>query len=398
MEQKKRKHNFDIIDIKKELGVKDNSPWQKIPWNYPIIPKPPFRNLLVAPSNSGKTNWIMSTILSPRFPYAKYFGNRIYIFSRSLYLDDTFRALRKKLNLLHCFESLDPEQDKRDYPFLYDDEEDDDEDEDDSDRVDGVEDDSYTCNNNMFNDNGSGDDLTLEYFYDLDKQMEFLKKQMDIHEKEKERKINQKEKQDLKNSRKKEKFNNLLEVVMHQCKKIKKEGIKKSNTALIILDDMITDIYNRNRPGLIGELYMRGRHSNISLIITSQMYNLFPKPIRINCSHLCAFNIANRSEIKDIYLEHGGLMREKDFHKYLQTVWSQLFKFVYFDCKQLGGNKYQDCFTGKTIHDLCPSIVIGFQAEGVGGGEDKQHKKRAKKKKLCTSCSKCVKCNHNQQS
>jgi len=57
--------------------VKEDS----IKWDYPTIPIPPFRLIVVSPSNSGKSVLISNMISSKSFPYRDYFKDNIFIFS-----------------------------------------------------------------------------------------------------------------------------------------------------------------------------------------------------------------------------------------------------------------------------------------------------------------------------
>lgn len=52
-----------------------------IKWDYPTIPVPPFRLIVVAPSNTGKSVMVSNLLSSDNFPYKKYFKENIFIFS-----------------------------------------------------------------------------------------------------------------------------------------------------------------------------------------------------------------------------------------------------------------------------------------------------------------------------
>jgi len=54
---------------------------EPIKWDYPTIPVPPFRLVVVAPSNTGKSVMVSNLISSDNFPYKKYFKENIFIFS-----------------------------------------------------------------------------------------------------------------------------------------------------------------------------------------------------------------------------------------------------------------------------------------------------------------------------
>lgn len=54
---------------------------EKGDWPYTTIPQPPFRLVVVAPSNTGKSIMVSNLISSDSFPYKKYFKDNIFIFS-----------------------------------------------------------------------------------------------------------------------------------------------------------------------------------------------------------------------------------------------------------------------------------------------------------------------------
>jgi hypothetical protein len=54
---------------------------EPIKWDYPSLPVPPFRLIVVSPSSTGKSCMVSNLISSDNFPYKKYFGGNIFIFS-----------------------------------------------------------------------------------------------------------------------------------------------------------------------------------------------------------------------------------------------------------------------------------------------------------------------------
>ena len=122
----------------------------------------------------------------------------------------------------------------------------------------------------------------------------------------------------------------LLEDIYNKQKVlVEEEGKKKSNAKLIILDDVISDVYSRNKPSILSTMFMMCRHVNISIILTSQQYKLIPKPIRVNCSALICFRIHNNEEIRNIFNEHGGILSYKQFEAILKYCWKDKYDFMY---------------------------------------------------------------------
>ena len=88
--------NFDSI---KPL-VKE----EKVDWPYTTLPQPPFRLVVVAPSNTGKSIMVSNLISSDNFPYKKYFGENTFIFSPTFKLGSMEGLKIKKNNIFDTFD------------------------------------------------------------------------------------------------------------------------------------------------------------------------------------------------------------------------------------------------------------------------------------------------------
>lgn len=78
----------------------------------------------------------------------------------------------------------------------------------------------------------------------------------------------------------------------------KKEG--KARPVLLLVDDLITAV-NSKRQNEMVNLFIKGRHSFISIILTSQKYKMVPSGIRVNADSMIWFsNNMNKKELLDI--------------------------------------------------------------------------------------------------
>ena len=122
----------------------------------------------------------------------------------------------------------------------------------------------------------------------------------------------------------------LKQIIEEQEKIVEAEGKNKNNTKLIILDDCLSEIYNRaGKPGEIETCFFRARHCNVSLIVTAQSYYHLPKSLRINASCLVAFRLSNHTENRGLYNEHGGRLEFPQWKQLMQHVWSEPYAFLY---------------------------------------------------------------------
>ena len=83
--------------------------------------------------------------------------------------------------------------------------------------------------------------------------------------------------------------------------------IQTEKEVLIVFDDMIADIMNKNKfEALIKELSIRCRKLNISLLFITQSYFSVPKDVRLNIKHYLIMKINNRKELQNIAINHSA--------------------------------------------------------------------------------------------
>ena len=90
-------------------------------------------------------------------------------------------------------------------------------------------------------------------------------------------------------------------------KNIEKYNIGKNRKTLIVFDDMIADMINKNKlNSLVTELFIRGTKLNISLVFITQSYFKVPKDARLNPTHFFIMKIPNKRELQQITLNHSS--------------------------------------------------------------------------------------------
>jgi hypothetical protein len=93
---------------------------------------------------------------------------------------------------------------------------------------------------------------------------------------------------------------------------------------ILIFDDMIAETNENGRGAftnnsVLSKLFTRGRHYNISTIVTSQKYTSLPRTIRVNSLQIILLNMIE-SEIDTILDEHASKSRKKDFYKMIERI------------------------------------------------------------------------------
>ena len=90
-------------------------------------------------------------------------------------------------------------------------------------------------------------------------------------------------------------------------KNIEKYNIGKNRKTLIVFDDMIADMINKNKlNSLVTELFIRGTKLNISLVFITQSYFKVPKDVRLNSTHFFIMKIPNKRKLQQITLNHSS--------------------------------------------------------------------------------------------
>jgi hypothetical protein len=116
-----------------------------------------------------------------------------------------------------------------------------------------------------------------------------------------------------------------------QIELVAKHGKKRENAILLFFDDEQDELAHRGSLKLIDKLFMRGRHANISLIITGQEYMWFPKTLRVNCSHACFFRLTNEKERKTVAVEQCSGLSSSQMMALMMHVHREKFAFLYIN-------------------------------------------------------------------
>ena len=123
----------------------------------------------------------------------------------------------------------------------------------------------------------------------------------------------------------------------NRCKEIvaeTSEAVQEdpSLQVLFIWDDMIdAKIMRKNDMGCIESIAVRGRHSNISVIIISQMFKSLSTPIRNNMTNLVVFRIRNNNELKKMSEENQESLSTDQFQQIYDFATGTPFSFLHIN-------------------------------------------------------------------
>lgn len=143
-------------------------------------------------------------------------------------------------------------------------------------------------------------------------------------------------------------FNRLYEEMREE---VEKDGQADENARLFIMDDVAGELFNRGgKPTVVQHAFMRLRHINGSIIVTSQEYMMLPKTVRVNTNHLILFEMNNRKERKTVATEHGNGLSEREFNDLTNQVWKDRYSFLFIDYGQPIGTRFRKNLNMVMIH------------------------------------------------
>ena len=88
----------------------------------------------------------------------------------------------------------------------------------------------------------------------------------------------------------------------------------KKRKILIVFDDMIADMINKNKLNpIVTELFIRGRKINISIAFITRSYFKVPTDVRLNSTYFFIMKIPNKRELQQIAVNHSSYIDFKDF-------------------------------------------------------------------------------------
>jgi DNA polymerase III delta prime subunit len=140
------------------------------------------------------------------------------------------------------------------------------------------------------------------------------------------------------------------------------EDIRESGEkCLFILDDVVNDMKKSSAiQTLLSKMLMNRRHlagagGSCSFIITTQVYNKIPAPIRKTASHIIIFHTKNKKELDTIF-DELIIIPQKDFYEILKYCFDKKNHFLYIDT-----NKSYDKMFHKNFN------CLEFNANNISG-------------------------------
>ena len=117
---------------------------------------------------------------------------------------------------------------------------------------------------------------------------------------------------------------------------------------LFIMDDVVNDLKSGDTQTVVSRMLMNRRHlagagGSCSFIITTQVYNKIPAPIRKTASHIILYQTKNKKEIETIY-DELIIIDKKDWFKVLNYCFDKKNNFIYVIVDKPYNKMFHKCF------------------------------------------------------
>lgn len=136
----------------------------------------------------------------------------------------------------------------------------------------------------------------------------------------------------------------ITEIITKQRLTVERKGIRRSPRHLIIVDDFADDRAVCKNPRLI-EIFIKGRHYNISCMLGSQKYRAIDRTIRLNASDIIMFQPDNESELKQLAEENAKGVTKKRFAEYVEACTAQPYNFIHIQPSKPLAQRYKRNFS-----------------------------------------------------
>ena len=140
---------------------------------------------------------------------------------------------------------------------------------------------------------------------------------------------------------------------------------------LFIMDDVVNDLQKDTKlQRLMCKVLMNRRHlcgegGSVSVIITTQVYNKIPAPIRKTASHVFIYHTKNKKELETIF-DELVLIPKQDYYELLKYVFKKKHDFLYIDINKSFDKMFHRNFNQLEIGDSQLDYTDVLTAGGEG--------------------------------
>lgn len=147
----------------------------------------------------------------------------------------------------------------------------------------------------------------------------------------------------------KDKLHSIFDKGIQRCKAMGKENAPHD---LVIIDDVIASTKFMNSDEFL-QVFIAGRHGNISIFLMTQSYMKIPRSVRMQITALAMFP-SRDTEIMRLHTEHGPIsMSKEQFRKMVKYAIEKLpeeqFPFFFVDTCQPEDRRFRRCLHERLV-------------------------------------------------
>ncbi|CAE7941936.1 unnamed protein product [Symbiodinium sp. KB8] len=135
----------------------------------------------------------------------------------------------------------------------------------------------------------------------------------------------------------------LNQIISTQHKVIdyqKKNKQKSLHSILIVIDDFADDPKFVRYSNILNSLFTRGRHNAISVLLSTQKYNVLAPIVRLNASALFIFRLKNMNEVNSFLEENSALVNKDELYEmYRLAINDAPYSFLYINTNAKDTNR-----------------------------------------------------------
>ena len=123
----------------------------------------------------------------------------------------------------------------------------------------------------------------------------------------------------------------IIELQKNITEHLKKKGKTKMFQILIVVDDFADDRSFSRNSSLLHSLYTRGRHSFISTITATQVFNALSPLIRKNATELYCYRLRNYKDLETLIEELSALCSKQELLEMYKEATAEPYSFWYIN-------------------------------------------------------------------
>jgi stress-induced morphogen len=132
----------------------------------------------------------------------------------------------------------------------------------------------------------------------------------------------------------------IVETQKKIAEHMKSQNYKRIYQILIVIDDWADD-YKASHNPVLNSLFTKGRHSMISVIVSSQKFRALSNIMRVNAVNLYVFRLRNAGDLEAFVEEVSAVASKKELLQLYQIATDEPYSFLFV---KLNAKKVEDMF------------------------------------------------------